>query len=394
MDIKHMLKEHAYRNIPLSFDEGYDLGLLAIQGCKSGTTDADDFRKLIQSIATLSALHTRATYGWKQDGEIVNHNHHLPQNAAEQIAGICAAVFDYDIGESEFGFLQPQVPYVIDNCGMGGDLTVTANVSTISAFIASSLGIPVCKHGSPSNADKGRHGSSDFIKLCGIDEFGTRDEVESLVEKLGFGYTEALDTRFKLIHLQTHQVAQMPHMNDLIGPITNPVSPRLLTRRVIGVNHLIDPVVVAEAYRIMNERGVTNMEHLIAVRGFGDDNNPGGMDELSVCAGGTAVAELKDGEIKQYCLTAGDFGIEPVSSRDISPPEGMSKGEFSIRILRGEIDGPVLKMILANTALLVRLAHQNMSLPECYGMAQEALRSGAAYQKMLDVRNAHPKNRS
>jgi anthranilate phosphoribosyltransferase len=394
MNIKHLLKEHAYRNIPLSFDEGYELGLLAIQGCKGYMANPDELRKLIQSIAALSALHTRATYSWEQNGETISHDHHLPQNAAEQIAGICAAVFEHDIGDSEFGFLQPQVPYVIDNCGMGGDLTVTANVSTISAFIAASLGIPVCKHGSPSNADKGRHGSSDFISLCGIDEYGTRDQVETLVEELGFGYTEALDTRFKLIHLQTHKVAQMPHMNDLIGPITNPVNPHLLTRRVIGVNHLVDPVVVAEAYRIMNERGVINMEHLIAVRGFGDDNNSGDMDELSVCAGGTAVAELKDGVIQEYRLYAEDFGIEPVSSRDISPPEGMSKGEFSIRILRGEIDGLVLKMILANAALLVRLAHPELSLPECYGMAQEALSSGAAYQKMLNVRNAHPKNRS
>ncbi len=394
MNIKHLLKEHAYRNIPLSFDEGYDLGLMAIQGCKGDMSDQGELRKLIQSIAALSALHTRATYGWKKNGEVIDHDHHLPQNAAEQIAGICAAVFEHDIGDSEFGFLHPRVPYVIDNCGMGGDLTVTANVSTISAFIAASLRIPVCKHGSPSNADKGRHGSSDFIKLCGIEEFGTRDEVEALVEELGFGYTEALDTRFKLIHRQTHEIAEMPHMNDLIGPITNPVYPHLLTRRVIGVNHLVDPVVVAEAYRIMNERGVTNMEHLIAVRGYGDENNPGGMDELSVCAGGTAVAELKDGVVTEYRLTAADFGIDPVASKDISPPEGMSKGEFSIRILRGEIDGPVVKMILANAALLVRLAHPDMCLIKCYGMAQEALSSGAAYQKMLDVRNAHPKKHS
>lgn len=394
MNIKHLLKEHAYRNIPLSFEEGYDLGLLAIQGCKGYMSDPDELRKLIQSIAALSALHTQATYGWKLDSEEINHDHRLPHTAAEQIAGICAAVFEHDIGDSEFGFLKPRVPYVVDNCGMGGDLTVTANVSTISAFIAASLGIPVCKHGSPSNADKGRHGSSDFISLCGIDEYGSRNEVEALVENLSFGYTEALDTRFKLIHRQTHDIARMPHMNDLIGPITNPVNPHLLTRRVIGVNHLINPAVVAEAYRIMNEREVTNMEHLIAVRGFGDDNNPGGMDELSVCAGGTAVAELKDGIVTEYRLSAEDFGIEVVASADISPPEGMSKGEFSLRILRGEITGPVLRMILANAALLVKLAHQDMSLPECYKMAQEALTSGAAYQKVMDVRNAHPKNHS
>jgi len=386
MNIKHALKEHAYRNMPLSYDEAYDLGLLAIQGCKG------DQLAMIQSIAALSALHTQATYSWKRNGEA--HEGRLPEDASEQIAGICAAVFDHDIGESEFGFLEPRKPYMMDNCGMGGDLTVTANVSTISAFIAAAMGIPMCKHGSPSNADKGRHGSSDFISLCGIDEYGTREEVEALVETHNFGYTEALDTRFKLIHMQTHKVAQMPHMNDLIGPITNPVLPKLLSRRVIGVNHLVSPRVVAEAYRIMNERGVTNMEHLIAVRGFGDDNNPGGMDELSICTGGTDVAELKDGKVTEYHLTADDFGIKAASSLDISPPKGMSKGDFSLRIMKGEIGGPVLQMILANAALLVKLAHPNMELVDCYAMAQEVFSSGAVYQKVLDVQRAHPKRRS
>lgn len=384
INIKHVLKEHAYRNIPLSYEEAYDLGLLAIEGCKGYQLG------LIQSIAALSALHTQATYAWKDGGEEY-HDGRLPVNAAEQIAGICAAVFEHDIGESEFGFLNPDKPYVIDNCGMGGDLTVTANVSTISAFIAATLGIPVCKHGSPSNADKGRHGSSDFISLCGINEYGSREEVESLVERFNFGYTEALDTRFKRIHMQTHKVAQMPHMNDLIGPITNPVSPQLLSRRVIGVNHLVSPVVVAEAYRILNERGVTNMEHLIAVRGFGDDDNPGGMDELSICKGGTAVAELKNGVVTEYLLSAEDFGVEVTLSRDISPPEGMSKGDFSLSILRGEIKGPALRMILANASLLVKLAHPDMELINCYATAQEVFLSGAVYQKVLGIRKAHPK---
>ncbi len=390
MDIKHVLKEHAYRNIPLTYSESYELGLLAINSCKGDMSDAENLRYLIQSIAALSALHTRATYKWKLDSGAGDRND-LPNNAAEQIAGICAAVFEHDIGKSEFGFLEPKVPYVIDNCGMGGDLTVTANVSTISAFIAASLGIPVCKHGSPANADKGRHGSSDFINLCGINEFGTRTEVESMVENLGFGYTEALDTRFKVIHIQTHKIACIPHMNDLIGPITNPMSPQLLTRRVIGVNHLIDPVTVVEAYDIMSKRGVTKMEHVIAVRGYGDMNDSSGMDELSICAAGTAVAELKDGVVTEYHLQAEDFGIKPISSKDISPPDGMSKGEFSLRILRGEIVGPVVQMISANAALLVRLAHPQMALPDCYNLARQALVSGEAYRKMLEVQKAHPK---
>ena len=386
MEVKHFLKDHAYQNIPLAFDEAYSLGLYALEGC------AGNQLAQIQSIAILSALHTRSIYAWQWNEVAVRHHgHHLPQSAAEQIAGVCAAVFQSDIAVSEFGFLKPNVPYAMDNCGMGGDLIVTANVSTIAALIASAAGIPMCKHGSPANADNGRHGSSDFISLLGITTYATRNEVEACIEAEGFGYTEALDVRYKRIHLQTHKVAMLPHMNDIIGPITNPLSAQLMTRRVLGVNHLVSPRVVAEAYQILNERGVTNLKHGIFVRGFADSCRYEGMDEVSICEGGTQVVELRDGVISERHLYAQDFGLCPVLPALVSPPRGMSKGDFSLGILRGEISGAPLEMVLANSALLFHLAERSQNLKECYEMAESVHRSGKAYEKAEAVRKRLPK---
>jgi anthranilate phosphoribosyltransferase len=387
MDIKHFLKYHAYQNIPLTFEEAYSLGCYALQGC------AGDPLAQIQSIVALSALHTRATYAWKWTKEAEHrHGHRLPKNAAEQIAGVCAAVFQNDIALSEFGFLNPNVPYAIDNSGMGGDLIVTANVSTIAAFIAAAAGITMCKHGSPANADKGRHGSSDFIKLLGINTYADKIEIERCVEEESFGYTDALDIRYKRIHSQTHEFAKLPHMNDIVGPITNPLNPRLLKRRVLGVNHLISPRIIAEAYQILNELGITYLQHGIFVRGFADKSRNAGMDEVSICEGGTQVAELREGRIYEYHLTASDFGVKPVPSRAISPPRGMSKGDFSLGILSGKITGPPLMMVLANAAILFYLAGRSQDLKECYAMAKEVYEKGDAYSKMVAVRKRLPKN--
>lgn len=379
--MKHLLKNHAYQNIPLGFDEAYALGLYALEGC-AGSQLAQ-----IQSIAILSALHTRSTYEWQWNSTAETyHGHDLPKNAAEQIAGICAAVFERDIAMSEFGFLKPNVSYAMDNCGMGGDLVVTANVSTLAAFIASVAGIPMCKHGSPANADNGHHGSSDFISLLGIDTYATKSQVERCVETENFGYTEALDVRYKRIHLQTHQVAKLPHMNDIIGPITNPLAVGLMTRRVLGVNHLVSPRIVAEAYQILNERNVTNLQHGIFVRGFVDSLHYEGMDEVSVCEGGTQVAELRDGMIREYHLSPDDFGLTPVSRSDISPPHGMSKGDFSLNILKGKITGAPLQMVLANAAFLFYLAGFSEDLKECYAMAKTVHQNGDTYRKVIAIR--------
>jgi len=375
LNIKHFMKDHASQNIPLSFEEAYSLGLYALEGCNG------NLLAQIQSVALLSALHNRATYLWEWSEETERrHGHHLPRNAAEHIAGVCAAVFQHDIATSEFGFLNPNVPYAMDNCGMGGDLVLTANVSTIAALIASCAGIPMCKHGSPGNATS--CGSSDFVSSLGINTYADKKDVEICVETKGFGYTEACDVRYKRIHQQTHEFAKIPHMNDIIGPITNPLSPHLMTRRVLGINHVVSPRVVAEAYTILNERGVTNLQHGLFIRGFADSSRYEGMDEVSICEGGTQVAELRDGRIQEFYLNASDFGLETVPVETISPPSGMSKGDFSLGILRGEIGGFPLDMVLANSALLFYLAGHSECLKECTRMARDIFKQGLVLNKI------------
>src|SRR3989338_7179137 len=380
--IIHLLKHHAYQNIPLNYEEAYLLGRYALLGCRG------DEKAQIQSTAILCALHNKATYNWQYPARSqLVHENELPRNAAEQIAGICAAIFEEDIGKSQFGFLEPKIQLAMDNCGMGGDLITTANVSTIAAFIAAAGGIPIGKHGSPANADIGRHGSSDFVSLLGINTMASKESVELSISQENFGYTEALDTRYKLIHQQTHRFAELPHMNDIIGPITNPLNPRILRRRVMGVNHLVSPRLVAEVYQILNARKLTFMEHAVIVRGF---TSRGGVDELSICGGGSRLVELRDEIVEERSLHAKDFGLQIVDDVSISP-NGISKGEFSLRILEGDIVGPPIMMVLANAALLFYLAGESSDFTVCYRMAEEVHKSGLARKKVKAVRRLLPK---
>lgn len=384
-DVKHLLKWHAYQNIPLTYEEGYDLGQYVLKGCSG------DILAQVQSVAILCALHNRATYAWKKNLAIeAPHKHRLPDDASEQLAGIVAAIIALDIEKSEYGFLNPNVPYAIDNCGMGGDLVVTPNVSTVAAFIAAAGGVPMCKHGSPANADHGKYGSSDFLsRICGIDELADKHRVEECVSRFNFGYTEALDTRYKQIHRMTHKFAQLPHMNDILGPMTNPLSPFKQKRKIIGVNHLIPGQVVARAYQRLNENGITFMERGFFVRGFVDETRYHGMDEVSICAGGTHIVEFNHGEIKEYDVFAEDFGISPVPQVAITPD--MNKGQYSLRLLKGENTGPALSLILANAALIFVLADKVPALRDGFQMAKEVFETGRPYQLMLEIKQFIPK---
>ena len=100
------------------------------------------------------------------------------------------------------------------------------------------------------------------------------------------------------------------------------------------------------------------------------------------------MAELKNGEIYEYYLEASDFGLSPVPVEDIIPIG--SKGDYSMKILRGKINGSRIKTILANAALLFKLGGVSDDLKTCYKEAEECLRSWKAYEKMLAVREMLP----
>lgn len=368
MEIKKLLKEKAYQNIPLSFEEAYDLAAYTIEGC-----NGNDLAQ-IQSVAVLCALHNKATY--------------LHKDAYLQIAGISAGIIDFDIKKSINGFAKPNVPYVVDNCGMGGDHFVTANVSTLAGLTAASLGVYVCKHGSPANADKGRQGSSDFINFCGIPNILPKKDIEKMIESHRFGYIEALDTNFKVIHQQTHSFAQLPHMNDLIGPLTHPVDPHLLKYKIIGINHLVPVEVVVKALKVLNEKGYTFFEKAMAIRGSVGNTNQDGIDELSITKWGTIVSELSEKGIKNYVINSSNFGIRPVDKSFLTPPDGMSKADFSLSILNNESPKESVYMIAASSALILQMVGEVKTLKEGFNVSYEQIRSGKVVSYLSDLKNS------
>ena len=366
--VNNILKHNAYQNKPLDFETAYMLGVFTLYPYKdelTGVFEEDKGLAEKQSIAALCSLHNKETY--KKPG------------AEEQIAGISAAIFDYDIRTSKNSYLNPSIDYALDNCGMGGDLLKTPNVSTIAGLIASAQGINMCKHGSPGNTDS--VGSSDFLKYCGIELFLPKTTVEYALEKTGFGYTDAVDTDYKNIHVQTQLSAQLAHMNDIIGPITNPLNPKLMKKRIVGINHLIHPEVVAKAYHVLNQRGVTNLEQGLFIRGFADKERNGGMDEASILEGGTIVAELKNGQVHVYDLFAKDFGLKTADYQEVAP--GDNKAQKSLNILKGQDKTRATNLVCANAALIDYLVN-DVPLKEGTARAKETLKNGNAYKKVQD----------
>ncbi|MGB3634314.1 MAG: anthranilate phosphoribosyltransferase, partial [Rubrobacteraceae bacterium] len=207
---------------------------------------------------------------------------------------------------------------VVDTCGTGGDSKGTINVSTAAAFVARGAGVTIAKHG--NRAATSQAGSADVLEALGAEiELGP-DQVSECISTSGIGFMFAR-THHPAMRFVAPVRAELPFRTifNLLGPLTNPAGAK---RQLIGV---FDGAYVRPVAETLAELGA---EKALVVHGTD------GMDEITVTAE-TIVAEVRDGEIKEYEISPEDFGL----SRHA--PDGLLGGDahLNARILRDVLSG-------------------------------------------------------
>jgi anthranilate phosphoribosyltransferase len=81
----------------------------------------------------------------------------------DEIAGTFEALYEYDTVKIDIDTPRP----VIDNCGTGGDLLKTFNISTGAAIVAAACGLYVVRHA--ARALSSHCGAVDVAEALGID---------------------------------------------------------------------------------------------------------------------------------------------------------------------------------------------------------------------------------
>lgn len=106
----------------------------------------------------------------------------------------------------------------------------------------------------------------------------------------------------------------------------------------------------------------------------------GGMDEVSLHAP-TIVAELHDGEIKSYQLTAEDFGLTSYHQDQLAGGTPEENRDILTRLLQGKGDAAHEAAVAANVAMLMRL-HGQEDLKANAQAVLDVLRNGTAYDRV------------
>ena len=265
--------------------------------------------------------------------------------------------------------LRPNVKReMMDTCGTGGGLS-TFNISTATAIIVASAGIPVAKHGSRSISSLS--GSADVLEALGVEINLVPAQVEKMIEEINISFIYA-----PLFHPVMCKV--LPPEQDLgiktifytiIGPLINP---SFAPRHLLGVYkpELLDTV----AY-VAKEIGYTKA---MFVHGLD------GLDEISLL-GKTKIYELKNGEILKYEIAPEDFGLERCKLEDIKTGTPQENAQTIRDVLSKKTKGARRDSIILNSAGALVVGGSAENFAQGIVLANELIDSGTAEKKLEEL---------
>jgi len=261
-----------------------------------------------------------------------------------------------------------------DTVGTGGSKAKTFNVSTAAAFVIAGGGVPVAKHG--NRAASSNSGSADVLAELGVNAAADPGTAENCLNMLGICFMFAPNYHsLSPVLAKVRRGLGAPTIFNNLGPLCNPAD---APHQVIGVWH-----------RDLVEKTAEVLARLGTQRSWvvhGDD----GLDEITL-KGSTTVAEVANGSVNIFRITPEDFGV---SSQNMNGLQVASPIE-SARYVSGILDGSIRQcaaadLALINAAAAIYVTGKAKTLDEALECTRESVKSGAALNKLDELRSAQP----
>ncbi|MDO8466502.1 MAG: anthranilate phosphoribosyltransferase [Gallionella sp.] len=254
--------------------------------------------------------------------------------------------------------------HLVDTCGTGGDAAHTFNISTASALVAAAAGAQVAKHGGRSVSST--CGSADVLEKLGVNLNLTPEQVGQCIDKIGIGFMFAPNFHGAMKHAApVRRELGVRTIFNVLGPLTNPAG---ADNQVLGVFH---PDLVGIQARVLQRLG---SRHVLVVHGSD------GMDEISISAE-TYIAELKDGEIREYTVHPGQFGLTSASVDLLRVTNADEACEKLLGVLNNEAGAP-RDIVQLNAGAAIYVAGLAPTLDEGIAKAGHVIAGGAAKNKL------------
>lgn len=283
---------------------------------------------------------------------------------SEQLAGVVEA-----LDELATPFEHSAGPAALDTCGTGGDGLSTFNLSTATALVTASCGVPVIKHG--NRAVSSSCGSADLLEEIGVPVDVDSAAAREQLERTGFTFLFAPRYHSALASIGPFRRALgVPTVFNLAAPLANPAR---VSRQLVGV---------ADGRALEAVRGVLagkpGTRAYVVHGAIAEDRL--GADELTTCGPNRllGVGGLPDLELDAKELGLPRVPIEALACRNRVEAKRLLGG-----LLRGEPSALRDALTLNVSAALV-VGDRASDFAEGLEQAREALDSGATL-RLLDA---------
>ncbi|NWO14728.1 anthranilate phosphoribosyltransferase [Virgibacillus sp.] len=280
---------------------------------------------------------------------------------SDEIAGLVEVI------RSRSLYNTTNVKNVMDNCGTGGDISGSFNISTTSAFVIAGAGVPIAKHGNRSISSK--TGSADVLETLGVSLFFTPAQVEESLDKnkIVFLFAPHVHNALKSFS-KVRKDLGLPTIFNIIGPLINPV---MLHSQFIGVYRKEKLEIVAQTLHKLGRK------RAIVV------NGANGMDEASL-SGVNHLILLEDGKLKPFTLHPEEVGLPMYPNEEIQGGDAKKNAAIMKDVLQGN-SSAYLDTVLLNAGLGLYAHGTASSIQQGMELANESVRSGKALACLLNL---------
>jgi anthranilate phosphoribosyltransferase len=258
---------------------------------------------------------------------------------------------------------------LIDNCGTGGDMVNSFNISTAASIIASASGINVAKHGNRSAS--GLCGSADFFEHVG---FNLDTEERTLVDALeenGFSFLFApkFHPNLKRLSVIRKQLGFKTVFN-IIGPLCNPCTN--ITGQVIGIS---DPKIFD---LVSNAMIKSHLKKIILV------HSSDGMDELSNTSNNMMLS-IESGKIERQEIDPTLLDLKIVKREQIQISSIVDSVKSTLETIYGKSTEAKQDIVALNAAIALIAGGKVTEINDGIKMARELVKSEVPKTKLREL---------
>ena len=245
----------------------------------------------------------------------------------------------------------------MDVCGTGGDGKDTFNISTTSSFVVAGAGQRVAKHG--NHGVSSSVGSSTVLEYLGVEFSNDENYLKTKIEEAGICFLHA-----PLFHPAMRFVGPirkelgMKTFFNMLGPILNPAQ---VKKQVTGVYNQEILGIYAELF----QKTEGNFGVLFGLDGY---------DEISL----TSDFELITNRGKEI-FSPEQMGFTKCKQEDLYGGNNVEESaKILISILENKGTKAQTEVVLANAAIALYCADDDLGLSDAILMAKESVISGKA----------------